>query len=182
MVSSEVARRYASGLFQLALEKKMLDRVAEEMEAIGKVCRHDRILLDFLAAPQIRDQEKEAVLRAVFKGRVSEPVEMFIELIVRKRRSRFLIEIAEAFNDLVLESKGVVKTHIESAVALSEKERTALKAKLEKKTGKKILIDYRVRPEILGGVIVHLDHQVIDNSVRHQLLLLRDRLLELKVH
>jgi F-type H+-transporting ATPase subunit delta len=182
VISSEVAKRYAAGLFQLAAEKKIIDQIAAEMMAIGEVCKKDRTLLDFLAAPQIRDQDKDEVVKTVFSGRVSKPVNQLLDLIVRKRRSQFIVEIADEFQDLVLESQGIIKTRVISAVALKDKEISELKKRLEKKTGKRIQMAYYVKPEILGGMIVHLGNQIIDKSIKYQLSLLRDRLLELKVH
>jgi len=182
VISSEVAKRYAVGLFELALEKDMLDRIADEIRSIGEVFKKDRTLLNFLAAPQIRDQEKEEVIRKIFSGKVSKPVEEFLDIVVRKRRSMFLIEICEAFDDLVLEHGGFVKTRVDTVVELTEEEKKKLKAKLEAKTGKKILMTTRMRPEILGGVIVQLGDQVIDRSIKHEMRLLRDRLMDLKVH
>lgn len=182
MISSDVARRYAAGLFQLAAEKKIIDLIASEMMAIGEVCKQDRTLLDFLAAPQIRDQDKEEVVKAVFSGKVSKPVNQFLELIIRKRRSHYIVEIADEFQDLVLESQGIIKTRVISAVVLKDKEISELTKRLEKKTGKRIQMTRNVKPEILGGMIVHLGNQIIDKSLKYQLSLLRDRLLELKVH
>lgn len=182
MISSEVAKRYAAGLFQLAAEKKIIDQIASEMKAIGEVCKKDRTLLDFLAAPQIRDQDKDEVIKAVFSGKVSKPVNQLLDLIVRKRRSQFIVEIADEFQDLVLESQGIIKTRVISAVALKDKEISELKKRLEKKTGKQIQMTRNVKPEILGGMIVYLGNQIIDKSIKYQLSLLRDRLLELKVH
>ncbi|NIP43779.1 MAG: F0F1 ATP synthase subunit delta [candidate division Zixibacteria bacterium] len=182
MISSEVAKRYAVGLFELAQEKNMIDQIADEMRSIAEVCKQDKTLLNFLAAPQIRDQDKEEVVKSVFADRVSAPVRKFLELIVEKRRSMFLVEIAEAFNDLVLESQGYLKTRVESAIELTSQESEALQKKLEEKTGKKILMTTAVKPQILGGVIVHLGSQIIDKSIQHDLRILRDRLLELKVH
>ena len=182
MLSAEVANRYAAGLFQLAKEKNIVDQIAEEIKAIGQVCRTDRAFLNFLAAPQIREQEKEEVLHSVFKGRVSPPVMTFLDLIIGKRRSAHLVEIAEKFNDLVLDSRGFVKTRVVTAVPLGDKEAEALKQKLEKKTGKKILMTKKVDPAILGGVIVYLGNQVIDKSIKYQLALLREKLHDLKVN
>mgnify|MGYP006303332873 CR=1 FL=1 len=182
MISSEVAKRYAVGLFELAQEKNMIDTIADEMRSIAEVCRQDKTLLNFLAAPQIRDQDKEEVVKSVFAKRVSKPVGRFLEIIIAKRRSQFLVEIAEAFNDLVLDSQGFLKTRVETAIELTEKEAKALQEKLEMKTGKKILMSKAVKPQILGGMIVYLGSQIIDKSIRHDLSILRDRLLDLKVH
>jgi len=182
VISSEVAKRYAVGLFELAQEKNMLEQIASEIRAIGEVCKKDRTLLNFLAAPQIRDQEKEEIVHKIFEKKVSKPVGVFLDLIIRKRRSAFLIEICEAFDDLVLEQQGFIKTRVVTAIQLTDEESRKLQDKLEKKTGKKILMTRKVRPEIMGGMIVQLGDKVLDKSIRHEMRLLRDRLMELKVH
>jgi F-type H+-transporting ATPase subunit delta len=56
-----------------------------------------------------------------------------------------------------------------------------LKTKLEKKTGRKILLLPEVKPELLGGMVVILKDQIIDGSVRQRLNELKEQLLAVKV-
>ncbi len=182
MIAAEVAKRYAHGLFLLALEKNSIDLLSEEMKQLDIILRTEKSLLNFLAAPQVRDQDKFAALHTILSGKVSRMLEEFILLIVSKRRDSYLHEIAEAFEEMVLEHKGFVKTRVVTAVPILEKEKKALVARLEARSGKKVRLFVEVDPSIIGGVIVFLGNQIMDKSIRHQLDLLRNELQAVKVH
>jgi len=182
MLAAEVAKRYAHGLFLLAQEKNAIDQVSEEMKDIDTLLERDRSLLNFLAAPQVRDQDKISVMRSVFSGKVSKIVEEFLMLVVTKHRDQHIHDIAEEFEEIVLDHKGFVKTQVITAVEITEDEKNRLKDKLEKKSNKKVLIKTRVDEAIIGGVIVVLGDKIIDKSIRYQLQLLNAQLRALKVH
>lgn len=182
MLAAEVAKRYAQGLFLLAQEKNVIDQVSEEMKDIDDLLEKDRALLNFLAAPQVRDQDKLTVMRSVFSGKVSRIVEEFLMLVVAKHRDQHLHDIAEEFEEIVLDHKGFVKTQVITAVEMTEDEKQKLKGQLEKKSNKKVLIKTKVDKAIIGGVIVMLGDRIIDNSIRYRLQILNDQLRALKVH
>ncbi len=182
MLAAEVAKRYAQGLFLLAQEKNVIDQVSEEMKDIDDLLEKDRALLNFLAAPQVRDQDKLTVMRSVFSGKVSRIVEEFLMLVVAKHRDQHLHAIAEEFEEIVLDHKGFVKTQVITAVDMTEGEKQKLKEQLEKKSNRKVLIKTRVDTAIIGGVIVMLGDRIIDNSIRYRLQILNDQLKALKVH
>ncbi len=182
MIAAEVAKRYAHGLFLLAVEKGAVDTVYTEIKELDAILEQDRSLLDFLAAPQVTDHDKFAVVRSVFGGKVSRMLEEFLMLIVVKRRHPYLRGIIGAFEDLVLLYNGFVKTRIVSAVPLLENEKVSLIKKLEARSGKKVMALTEVDPAIIGGVIVYFGDQIIDKSIRHQLDSMRDELLALKVY
>ena len=182
MITSEIAKRYAHGLFLFALEKNAVDMLAGEIKQVDNLLEADKSLLNFLAAPQVRDQDKFAVVRTVFSGKVSDILKEFLLLIVAKRRDTYLHEIAGAFEDLVLEHNGYVRTRVITAVPISKDQADRLVRKLEAKTNKKVMLYTDVDPSIIGGVVVFLGDQVIDKSIRHQLDLLKDKLQSVKVH
>lgn len=182
MIAAEVAKRYAHGLFMLAVEKSLVDVIAEEMKQIDELLTADRSLLNFLAAPQVRDVDKYAALKAIFSGKVSKALEEFLILVVSKRRDAYLHEIAEEFEELVLAHKGYVKTRAVTAVPLTDQEKQSMVSRLEAKSGKKIVLVTEIDPSIIGGVVVFLGNQIIDKSIRHQLDSLKSDLQALKVH
>jgi F-type H+-transporting ATPase subunit delta len=182
MIAAEVAKRYAHGLFLLAIERNLIDKLAEEMRDLDNLLSTDKSLLQFLAAPQVRDQDKFTVVRNVFSGKVSREFEEFLMHVVTKRRDAFLHDIAEEFENLVLEHKGYVRTKVVTAVPMDAKQGETLARKLEAKTDKKIMLRTAIDPSIIGGVVVYLGDKIIDMSIRHRLNVLRDDLQALKVH
>jgi F-type H+-transporting ATPase subunit delta len=168
-------------LFAVTEEQNNSDEVNTDFKDVADYCRADASLLQFLAAPQIGDDDKERVVKEVFAGKVADPLFHLLELLVTKRRSSFLVEIAEEYERLVLDSKGVVKTRIVTAVPLEPDEIENMKSRLAALTGKTIELETEVEPKIMGGAVAFVGDKIIDRSIEYGLRQLRERLLELKV-
>jgi F-type H+-transporting ATPase subunit delta len=67
-------------------------------------------------------------------------------------------------------------------VPLTADEQAKITARLEQKTGRKIILVSKVDPSTLGGMIVLVEGEIIDGSVRHGLDQIRDQLDKVKVH
>lgn len=181
MESTQVARRYARGLFEVTQQERTSDGVNADFKEVAQICSEDKSLLQFLAAPQIGDDDKTKVVESVFGGRVAERLYHLLQLLVDKHRTSFLVEIAEEYEKLVLDSEGVVKTQMITAVPLTDEDKKMIVAKLSSLTGKTIRIEARVDASIIGGAIAIVGDKIIDRSIRHDLRLLREKLMELKV-
>jgi ATP synthase F1 delta subunit len=177
-----LARKYASGLFAAGDRRHELDGLYDEAESLLAYLRQERSLLAFLTAPQIRDQDKEQVVRDSFASRVSATFLSFLLLLVRKHRIGHLDDILDHFIGMVKERRGILPTKVLTAAPLSGDERDRLVTKLERKTGKKIELTVVEDPSLVGGLMVILGNRVIDYSLRHYLRELRERLLAIKVH
>ena len=86
MTREVVARKYAHGLFAAGDSRSELDPLYDEAESLLAYLRQERRLLAFLTAPQIRDQDKEQVVRDTFAKRVSPTFLSFLLLLVEKHR------------------------------------------------------------------------------------------------
>lgn len=181
MESTQVARRYARGLFEVTQEARESDNVNTDFKQVAQICSEDKSLLQFLAAPQIGDDDKARVVETVFGESVANLLYRLLQLLVDKHRTSFLVEIADEYDKLVLDSQGIVKTRLITAVPLINDERERVQAKLSTLTGKTIQIETEVDEAIIGGVIAMVGDKIIDRSIRHDLRVLRDKLLELKV-
>ncbi|MCI0595016.1 MAG: ATP synthase F1 subunit delta [candidate division Zixibacteria bacterium] len=176
---ARIARRYAVALFKAAGGK--LDIYFDEAKHFLEIWRKEPSFSRLLLAPHLLTEEKKAFLERFFKGKV-EPVWLgFFGLLIDKGRIGYFPQIAENFILLAEEAKGILRARVQTAVALGGRETESLKAKLEKKTGKRILLLPEVKPELLGGMVVILKDQIIDGSVRQRLNELREQLLAVKV-
>lgn len=182
MTRETVARKYAQGLFAAGAAQHELDALYDEAESLLAYLRQERKLLSFLTAPQIRDQDKERVVRETFTKRVSRTFLSFLLFLVEKHRIGYLDDILDRFIGMVKEHHGILPTKVLSAVPLTGAQRDKLVAKLEKRTGKKIELTVVEDPSLIGGLMVILGNQVIDYSIRHYLRELREHLLAIKVH
>jgi F-type H+-transporting ATPase subunit delta len=182
MLAQEVAHKYAMALFQAAREKQVLEMVHDELQSLRQVIRSDKALLNFLSAPQVLEESKAKMLRDTFENRINQLLVEFLIVLVHKHRVKFLDEIIDEFEDLYEEEMGIGRATVITAVPMTENERSSITTRIAAQTGKKILLQEKVDPAIIGGMVTMFDGDIIDGSVRHSLSVLKDQLSHLRVH
>jgi len=181
MIAQEVAKKYAHALFMAIRDKGIVDEAFDQLSDLKNMVEKDSTLLDFLAAPQVLDEHKLAMVRDVFGSRVQRLIVEFLVVLVEKHRVAHLVVIIDEFIRLVEAEKGVGRATVITAVPLSEEHRANLVAKLAAKTDLTIQIEEKVDPEILGGMIVIMHNEIIDGSVSHGLAMIEEQLAKVKV-
>ena len=181
MLAQQVARKYSQALFLAAREKGLIDTAYEQFSDLQTFLVGDRMLLNFLSAPQVLDERKQALIREVFGPRMDRLFVEFLDVLVEKHRIAFLPEVIDEFARLVEAEKGIGRATVITAVPLTETERASLTAKLAAKTDLKIELQEKVDPSVIGGMIVILHDQIIDGSVRHGLNVLEEQLGRVRV-
>ena len=139
-------------------------------------------LHNFLTAPQIRDEEKETVVKNIWSGKIENFLLNFLLFLLKKRRVQFFEQIALDFEKLYKEKLGIMEATLISVKKVEEKLQEKLISKLQKETGKKIQLLNKLDPVIIGGSILILANQVVDYSIRNRLNSLKEWLLAVKVH
>jgi F-type H+-transporting ATPase subunit delta len=173
MVEVRVAKRYAQALLDLANEKNKLDEVYKDVNYFLAVSKSSHDFLALLKSPVIGSWKKLPIVNAIFKGKISDLTLSFIEFVVRKDREEVVLVVAEEFEAMYLEYKNMAKAKVISAVPLDAAAIADVKAKLEAKTGKSIIIETAIDKEILGGIVVKIGDKIIDKSVMSMLTRLK---------
>lgn len=169
MVNSRVASRYAKSLLDLAVEKGILKEVYKDMLLFRDTCRANRNLVLMLRNPIIGHDKKKAVLYALFKDKFHPATLTLFDIITRKNRESYLPAIAESFEIQYRQHQGIVKAIVITPVALTEALRKQFIALVAKQTGKEIELEEKIDPAIIGGYVLKIGDQQIDNSVRAKL-------------
>lgn len=177
MKSQHAARSYAKALFELAKERHETNVVGHELGGVIEVVGGDPALRQFLARPGVSAAAKRAVADEVAQRlNVSKLIRDFLGLVADQGRGEQLPEIAEAYRDLVDADAGRVRARVRSAVALTEAERATLASRLGAALGKTVVVEDRVDPELLGGLVAEVGSLVADASLDGQLARIKDRL------
>ena len=182
MMLSEVGTRYATALFNLADKEKKLDKIQKETQILAGFLKKGAPLYNFLTAPQIRDEEKEKVVKNIWSGKIEKVLLNFLLFLMKKRRVQFFEQIALDFEKLYKEKLGIMEATLISVKKVEEKLQEKLISKLQKETGQKIQLLNRLDPAIIGGSVLILANQVVDYSIRNRLNNLKEQLLAVKVH
>ena len=178
MKNIRVARRYASALLIAAKGEEAVDVVARDLDRVGGVIETSREFQLLLASPVVSPEKKVAVVEELFGRRVGKETMAFIGLLVQKGREELLSDVVEQFRALLDEMRGIVAVEVTSALELSREQERGLRKQLEQYTGKQVRIHPRLDTSIRGGVVMRIGDTVIDGSITHQLVLLRERMAE----
>lgn len=175
------ARRYAKALFNAALAADQVESAGAGLAEVTAAAAGTPQLMNVLRHPLISRARKTEILRALFEKSVTPLVEHFLFLLVEKDRSGMIDTVAQEFNRLVDEHRGIANAEAVTAVPMGEAERDALLQQLQSATGKTIRLTTKVDEEILGGLIVRVGNRMIDGSVATQLQRMRESLKQVKV-
>lgn len=176
MLKGAIARRYAQAIFEIGRKQNTLDRTLDDVREIARLFAH-RKLAYLLREPKIPAQRKETAIRQALASKVL-PTSLNLALLVVQRELVDLMQnIARELEQLVLDDKNQAIAQVTTATKLDEAQLTLVKKALEGRTGKTILMQTKVEPDILGGVIARVGDQIIDGSVRYRLAALQQQLL-----
>lgn len=165
---SGIERRYAKALFRycdsnVAIAKAKLDALFPIQE-LFKVDHARRVLTSPVMPLELK---KELLTYALQLGKNDQEVSKFIATISETGRIANLPGIISAFKELIDEQEGVIKAHVTSATPLTPAQIGAISQTIS--AGKSVEIDQTVDPDILGGIVLRVGHNLIDMSLKTQL-------------
>ncbi|MCY7357527.1 MAG: ATP synthase F1 subunit delta [Rudanella sp.] len=170
MAVASVAFRYAKSLLDLAKEKGLTEEIHKDMLFFKNTLDGSRPLVLMLKNPIVRSSKKDAVLNAIFKGRINPMTSAFIDIIARKNRESIIDDIAIEYIRLYDEQKGIERATVITTTPLTDELRAKFKEMVARKTGSQLVdLTEKVNPQIIGGYILQLGDQQVDASVRSQL-------------
>ena len=177
-VDLRVARRYASALFSAAKKAQALDRVQNDLKDLNDLCRTHDSFKGVWFSPRIPVTQKSKLVGDLFKTSI-DPVSLaFLGLLVDKRREDILPVMADEVRRLVDAEAKVIRAHATFAVHPTDGQLQELTNSLQTRTGQTIKLTHDVNSDIIGGVVVRLNDDIIDGSVRGSLERMRVQMLQ----
>lgn len=176
--SQTVARRYAEALFAAARDAGQVDAIERDLVSLTGLMERAPRFLEALRNPLLPADRKRSIIRRLLEDEVQPTTLRLLNLLVEKRRSEILPHLRPLYVEMANEYRGVLPASVASAMPLMPDEEEALIARLAAMTGKRILLRTEVRPELIGGLRVHVGDTVIDGTVVGYLRQLRGQLKE----
>lgn len=168
------ALRYAQAAFEVARDAGALDDWETQLTAVAAVM-DDPLLRKALTSPVVPRDRKESMILSAFPE-LDERVKNFLVLLVRRDRLNLLPDILAVFRQRLNEHLGVQIVEVTTATALDQATRDRLAEGLARYLEKQIVIEPRVDPEIIAGVVVRVGDRVLDGSIRGRLDRMRQAL------
>lgn len=173
--ASNVARRYASGIFQLAQEEKTIDTWRAELAKLDELLQDD-VLLAAFQNPAV-GVKRRMELAKLLAPELRPETENLLRLLVEHHRTRYMHEIRGAFERLADEASGIVHASVTTAIDLGKDDRERYEQALARKLGRKVNVRFTTDPAVVGGATIQIGDHLIDGTVRTQLARLRQELL-----
>jgi F-type H+-transporting ATPase subunit delta len=173
-----VARRYARALFGIGVDAGKFEALGREIDDFTALLEGSDELRHALENPVFAPAEKRKVLENLLPRVAPTPeVQRFVLLLLERRRIVLLPAIARAYRDMTDAHLGRVRAKVTSAEPLAGPALDRVRHALEQRTGKQVIVETAVDPELIGGVVARVGDLVLDGSVRTQLEDLRSKLL-----
>jgi len=169
-VQASLGGRYASALFELAVERKALAGVEASLADLKATHAASPELRGLVANPLLSRAQSGQAIDAVAAKLGTDPLTRnFLGVLAANRRLGDLPAMIRAFETLAANHRGEVSAQLTSAHALDDGQIAALKAKLKARVGREVAVSTQVDPAILGGLVVKIGSAMIDSSIRTRL-------------
>ena len=175
MAVQGVGRRYAEAVFDLAMESNTQDQWMNALQTLASAAEDDETSAYF-ENPAIDQIEKERALEILLGGDGNTEVRNLARLLIDRQRFDTLPSILEAFDEMVLRSRGISIADVTTAIPLSDSESAQIGQQLARIIGTQVEVRSHVDEAIIGGIVARIGDQLIDGSVRTQLRDLRSTL------
>ena len=173
--ASNVARRYAAGIFQLAQEENAVDTWRAELAKLDELLQDD-VLVAAFQNPAV-GVKRRMELAKLLAPELKAETENLLRLLVEHHRTRHVHEIREEFERLADEASGIVHATVTTAIDLEPDDRRRYEAELARKLARKVSVTFMTDPAIVGGATIQIGDHLVDGTVRTQLARLRQELL-----
>lgn len=178
-IVSGVAGRYATALFELGLEEKALEQIEVDLNGFGEALDAVDDLARLVKSPVFSAEEQGRALAAILEELKIEGLTKNFLLLVSKNRRLFAVpDMIRAFRAMLAAHRGETGATVTAASKLTEAQVTALKQALQAALGKDVMLDQRVDPSLIGGLMVKVGSRMIDTSLRSKLTSLKHAMKE----
>jgi F-type H+-transporting ATPase subunit delta len=175
VLKGATARRYAGAVFELGLESNSIDSWRADLEKLAEYFGNKRLQF-VLREPKILQERKQQVVRDLLEGKVQPQALSLALLLVERDLVDHAPLIYNEFQKRYNEYKGQAVAAITTAIPLDDELRRQVIGELQQMTGKRILLEERVDPSILGGAIARVGDTLIDGSLKRRFALLRTQI------
>ena len=178
-ISTGIAQRYATAVFELAKESKKLAAVEKDLDALDAALGESADLTAMIASPVYsRSDQAKAVTALATKMGLSTMIAGALGVMAEKRRLFILPQFVSGLRAAIAEDKGEVTAEVTAAKAMTKAQQDKLAKALKASVGKDVKIKLAVDESLIGGLVVKVGSKMIDSSIRSRLNALQNSMKE----
>ncbi|MEM8581292.1 MAG: F0F1 ATP synthase subunit delta [Pseudomonadota bacterium] len=178
-ISSGIADRYATAIFELAKEENELAGLEAGADLLEAALADSADFRDLISSPVYSREEQAAAIKAITaKLGLMPSLANALELMATKRRLFVLPQLVASLRARIAEAKGEVNAEVVSAAPLSKESLAELTKVLGERAQKTVNVKATVDESLIGGLVVKMGSKMIDTSIRSKLDALQNTMKE----
>jgi F-type H+-transporting ATPase subunit delta len=166
-MASALARRYATATFEVAQEHDMVDRVGGDLTRAALLISSPEVEA-VLSNPRVAVPDRTGLVLGIAEE-ATQPVRNLLRLLVERGRTRLLADIAGEYRAMAEAAGGVLRAVVSSARPLDAAAQQRIERALTARFGRPVSVDAEPDPNLIGGLVIRVGDQVIDDSLRTHL-------------
>ena len=172
------ARLYGQSLYDLAAQECLTDEILYEMETVDAIFKENPDYIALLLEPSVKRKERLGLVEEAFRDQIHPYLMNFVMILIEKSLLRSFHACCRAFREAYNRDNGIAEATVTSAVALTQAQADALRARLEAMSGKTVHLRQKVDSGVLAGLKVEMEGKLLDGTVTGRLRDLRKKVSE----
>ena len=169
-ISTGIAERYATAVYDLAREANQVDAIEGDLTALEAALNDSDDFRRLTTSPLYSREEQEQAIKVLAeKMGLTKTMANTLQLMAQKRRLFALPALVKALRETIAEAKGEITAEVTTAKALTKTQSDKLAKSLTASTGKKVSLHATVDESLIGGLVVKVGSKMIDTSIRSKL-------------
>ncbi len=178
-ITSGIAQRYATAVFELARDSKKLAAVESDLDQLDAALADSDDFAALISSPIYGRADQAAAITAVAdKMKLSDPVKGVLGVMAQKRRLFVLPQMIARLRARISEDKGEVVAEVTAAKSMTKAQQDKLAKALKTSFGKDVKINLAVDEALIGGLVVKVGSKMIDSSIASRLNALQNSMKE----
>lgn len=178
-ISTGIAARYATAVYDLAKEAKAIKDLEKDLDTLSTAIADSADFSALIHSPIYSREEQGAAITAIAKkAGLTSLMSNTLALMADKRRLFVVPHLIGALRAIIAEDKGELTAEVTSAKALTKTQSDKLAKTLKERMGKNVTITASVDETLIGGLIVKVGSKMIDTSIRSRLASLQNAMKE----
>ena len=160
-----LARPYAKAVFASALDTDSIDEIKEELKTMALVSSTIEVK-SLIEDPTLSNNEILNSLKALLDGSISKPSQSLLNVLAENNRFNLLEAIFEIYKEIVAKHKEQKSVEVFVATEPSNDTEETIKTRLVSTYGEGTNVEFKIDPNIMGGLSIKVGDETLDLSVK----------------
>ena len=165
---NEIAARYGTALYSIAADRNEIYSLQQECKELKKVLLENPGFITLLNNSFLTHEEREEIIdKTIFA--FDKDIINLVKVLMNNNRSRYIIEVLDAFNSLCNNARNVSEGLIYSVNPLDEQSKKILEEKISKLENVDVELINKIDHTLIGGIKVVINGHIYDGSIKNKL-------------